>query len=146
MDIFCINQHQGAKTQEDLGRLRRCITGVDEVLFVCDVNGTAMKRVWCLYEVMVTLQEKTSLNCVFMGSNRNVYEAALVALMVLAGRFDDLDVREADATAASDKPMILAQIEESPGVDAMNAAVRKALRDAAENEFAKERHAFGSSW
>ena len=67
-------------------------------------------------------------------------------MMVLAGRFDDLDVREADATVASDKPMILAQIEESPGVDAMNGAVRKALRDAAENEFAKERHAFGSSW
>ena len=25
MDIFCINQHQGDKTQEDLGRLRDCI-------------------------------------------------------------------------------------------------------------------------
>ena len=119
---------------------------VEEVLFVVDVNGTAMTRVWCLYEVMVTLQEKTRLHCVFMGVDRNVYQAAMVALMVLAGRFDTIDVRNSEATVASDKPMIMAQIEENPGTDTMNAAVRAALKDAAKQEFAKTRHAFGSSW
>ena len=146
MDIFCINQHQGAKTQEDLGRLRDCIRSVNEVLFVVDVNGTAMTRIWCLYEVMVALQEEAHLHCVFMGASRNVFQAAMVALMVLAGRFDDVDVRDASATVASDKPLILSQIEENPGTEVMNAAVRAALKDAALREFEKTRHAFGSSW
>ena len=47
---------------------------------------------------------------------------------------------------AADKALILPQIEADPGTDVMNDAVRAALREAAEEEFAKERLSFGSSW
>ena len=66
--------------------------------------------------------------------------------MVLAGRFDHVDVRVSSATVPSDKELILKQIEKEPGVEAMNQALRSALKDAARAEFEKRRHNFGSSW
>ena len=146
IDILTINQPQGQKTAEDLQALDRVIQAIGNVIFVIDAKGTAMTRVWCLFEIMTAVRTKATVTAVFMGHKRSAYESAMLALAVLCGRFDNIDVRTAEATVASDKEMILNQVAQDPGLDEMNVLLRNTLRECALAEFAKEGHNFGSSW
>ena len=146
IDILTINQHQGEKTKEDLNALDRCIQDIGNVIFVIDAKGTAMTRVWCLFEIMTAVRTNANITAVFMGHKRSAYEAAMIGLSVLSGRFDAVDVRNSEATVASDKNMILNKVKSDPGIDEMNQLLRTTLRKCAMNEFQKNGHNFGSSW
>ena len=146
IDILTINQHQGEKTKEDLNALDRCIQDIGNVIFVIDAKGTAMNRVWCLFEIMTAVRTNASITAVFMGHKRSAYEAAMIGLSVLSGRFDAVDVRNSEATVASDKEMILNKVKSDPGIDKMNLLLHTTLRKCAMDEFQKSRHNFGSSW
>ena len=95
IDILTINQHQGEKTATDLQNLDRVIETIGNVVFIVDSRGIAMSRVWCLYEVMTAVRCGAKITALFMGESRNAYDAAIVAFAVLAGRFDDVDIRKA---------------------------------------------------
>jgi hypothetical protein len=145
IDILTINQHQGEKTTDDLSALDRVIGEIGKVVFVIDADGTAMTRVWCLFEIMSAVKYDADITAVFMGNNGNVVQSALIALSVLCGRFDNIDVREAQATVASDKEVILKQVEESIGIDEMNAVFKATLKSSAQKEeFEKKKKNFGS--
>ena len=70
------------------------IEEIGNVVFVVDAKGTAMTRVWCLYELMTAVRCGAKITAVFMGEGRSAYDAAIIALAVLAGRFDSVDVRD----------------------------------------------------
>jgi hypothetical protein len=146
MDIFTINQHQGEKTKEDLDALDKVIETTDNFLLVIDPRGTALTRVWCLFEIMTAVRVDANIVIDFMGSGGSAYESAMIALSILAGRFDNIDVRHSEATQQSDKDLILKEVEVNPGIDAMNDILRLTLREHAEAEFKKERMPFGSVW
>jgi hypothetical protein len=71
---------------------------------------------------------------------------AIIGLTILAGRFDNVDVREAAATEPLDKTLILTQVASDPGLDELSKILRTTLRAHAEREFARERFPFGSVW
>lgn len=146
IDIFTINQHQGEKTKEDLAALNQVIREIGKVVFVIDTKGSAMNRVWCLFEIMTAVKVDAEIVAVFVAENRNVFEAAMIGLSVLSGRFDNIDVRQAQATVENDKDMILNQVEESIGINEMNTLLRETLKISAKNEFEKDNKNFGSLW
>eukprot|EP00035_Acanthoeca_spectabilis_P010459 m.185392 g.185392 ORF g.185392 m.185392 type:complete len:421 (+) comp15026_c1_seq2:116-1378(+) len=146
LDVLTINQHQGDRTQADLAAVGECIARTGSLLFVVDARGTALSRVWCIYEIMTAVRADCDITVVFSGKNRSAFDSAIIALTVLAGRFDHIDVRDAQATVASDKALILEQVAANPGLDALSDLLRTTLRDHARQEFAKKAGPFGSAW
>lgn len=55
-DVLTINQHQGDRTQADLAAVGECIARTGSLLFVVDARGTALSRVWCIYEIMTAVR------------------------------------------------------------------------------------------
>lgn len=143
-----------------MAELVAAIVGPGHVLVVGDGWSpipVCLTRVWCLYEILNTIDRNCNLNfAVFSGAFKQFQEAETARrqsfwkrtldsfdLLDTPERFDrgaaaypvdidalPIDVRNADATVASDKQMIFNEIEQACGHDAVNKAVKASIKDA----------------
>lgn len=115
-DMFCQNQHIVGDVKATFDA---SVSQCSMVKFSLPDFGHphAATRVWCLFEIMTAVVKRKELKviCNPLTSKGNLD--------------DDLDIRDAQATVASDKEMILGWVEEKVegGVDALNREVKQAL-------------------
>ncbi len=136
IDLFAVNQH---KARPELERIEHAIERCKRTALVLDEAAMAPTRIWCVFELWVTITANHPIDLVF--ASPNGAWTVLYALCILAGRCSNLDVRNAEATNAADKVEILARIESSGvGCDVVNATVRDALCHAARVEVSEKAH------
>ena len=137
VDLFAINQHK--QVTEQLEEIDQAIKDCERTAIVLDESAVAPTRVWCIYELWITLREKHPIDVIFAGPNGTW--TVLNALCVSAGPCAELDVRKAESTKMGDKDGILERIESSTvNIDTVNNAVRQALSDAARDEVVNKAH------
>lgn len=155
-----LTQQRGSQGNDTMAELVAAIVGPGHVLVIGDGWApipVCLTRVWCLYEILNTIDNHCALNfAVFSGAFKQ-FQAAEAArrqsvlkrtldsfdLLDTPERFDrgaaafpvdidalPIDVRNADATVASDKQMIFNEIEKACGHDAVNKAVKASIQDA----------------
>jgi hypothetical protein len=141
IDLFAINQCEKRQEvkREEIKKIRDVVKRCARTVLVLDELALAPTRIWCVFEMWVTITANRPLNIVF--ASPNGAWTVLYALCILAGRCSKLDVREAEATNPSDKADILAEIESSGvGCDRVNDTVREALHHAARAEVLEKAH------
>eukprot|EP00854_Cymbomonas_tetramitiformis_P019290 gene19290-23059_t len=130
VDIFAISQHggMGGAMGADLKRLQDCLRASEAgTLLVMDEleetqdDGTVLKlvplkRAWCVYEIWSTLHLR--------GERRLRLHESGMARSAWHEVVDELDIRECHAWAQADKRMILASVEQTVGVEALNHRVK----------------------
>ncbi|CAK8993365.1 unnamed protein product [Durusdinium trenchii] len=105
---------------------------------IVDELALPLQRAWCLFEVLQTQLRATTetasafeglILCTSTGVLRNGQGGVDVA-MAIARQLAQLDLRDAQASAESDRLMIYALVEQMPGgFDAVNGFVRSSIRD-----------------
>lgn len=50
LDIFAINQNEGASQGDDLAQLKEVVEYADQTLMILDKEGSVLTRIWCLFE------------------------------------------------------------------------------------------------
>ena len=145
---------------DTMTELVNAIAGPGRVILIGDgwhPIPVCLTRVWCLFEILNTLQLHAVLSfAVFSGNFKKFQERKMTVrqhkwlrkldsfnLLERPDRFDrgaaafpvdtaslPIDVRNADATVESDKAMIFDKIEKGVGHDFVNTAVKKAIGDA----------------
>ncbi|GLC35175.1 hypothetical protein PLESTB_000562600 [Pleodorina starrii] len=104
LDIFAVNQHPGAGHDSDLAQLNRAIVSASGgTLVVLDNQAGPLARVWCLFEIWITVREKGlgSLHLLTYGFTNNDIRDC----------FQAIDVNTARATNEEDRQRILKYIE-----------------------------------
>ncbi|GFR45284.1 hypothetical protein Agub_g6392, partial [Astrephomene gubernaculifera] len=106
LDIFAVNQHPGQEQQDDMAQLKNAITiASGGTLVVLDHEAGPLGRVWCLFEIWLTVREKGlgSLHLLTYGfTNNDIWDC-----------FQAIDVKTAEATNEDDRKRILKYIERS---------------------------------
>ena len=143
LDIFCKNQHvvQGDDTAKEL---TRAVEATGTTLLMCDGSWFTPKcltRVWCLYEIMWALRLKSDLIVVlpqkkvlktlsdkFLGQDKHKKMESLDTYLLKA--MSSIDVKNSEATVATDKAVILKSIEETVGSQKMSSDISIVLGDA----------------
>ncbi|KAK3255915.1 hypothetical protein CYMTET_34926 [Cymbomonas tetramitiformis] len=137
LDVLCINQHQGECTAAELPRLERAISTCGATVVLIDAKALALRRVWCLFEILKTVTSDATLRTMFtcpVQSHMTIY-----AVLVVAGRFTGaVDIQtQAQATFEDDRVRILAEIENMMGFTKANRCIEQALLEGA-NGYLKE--------
>lgn len=138
-DLFNKNQHIVTSDSTAL-ELTEGIQQPGKMVFVLHpIKQWSVKRIWCLFEVLICMQVKAKLEVAFSFSMLDVFERQQVndgeeVKAIPWDSFDrysrelpDVDVENADATYLPDKAMILDQIRASVGIEEMNRTVRERL-------------------
>lgn len=119
-DMFCQNQHIVKDVQ---GTFDTAITQVSNlaVSIPNPAAPNAVTRIWCLFEIMSAVENSKPVTIYVNLSDHSAAQANV----------PEINVQEAQATVESDKEMILKLIDSriKGGVEALNTAVFKALRD-----------------
>ncbi|GLI70609.1 hypothetical protein VaNZ11_015539, partial [Volvox africanus] len=106
LDIFAVNQHPGKEQDDDLAQLSNAITNASGgTLVVLDSQAGPLGRVWCLFEIWITVREKGmgSLHLLTYGFTNNDIRDC----------FQAIDIKTAKATNEDDRQRILKYIERS---------------------------------
>lgn len=119
-DLFCQNQHIVKDVQ---GTFDKAITQISE-LAVSIPNPSsprAVTRIWCLFEIMSALDNNKKIQVYVNLTDRSAAQANV----------PEINAQDAEATVEKDKETILKLVESriEGGVEALNTAVFKALRD-----------------
>jgi len=116
-DLFCQNQHV---VEDVMGSFDRAISQCNSFSMTIPnpAQPIALQRVWCLFEIMSAVQ----------GKNKDIRIFCNPAVKIPNAN-NEVDIRNAEATVAADKTMILELVEEriEGGCDALNERVRKVL-------------------
>eukprot|EP00913_Durusdinium_trenchii_P010434 g9781.t2 len=118
--------------------LKHGISSCQGTSMIVDELALPLQRAWCLFEVLQTQLRATTetasafeglILCTSTGVLRNGQGGVDVA-MAIARQLAQLDLRDAQASAESDRLMIYALVEQMPGgFDAVNGFVRSSIRD-----------------
>ncbi|KAG2484060.1 hypothetical protein HYH03_017080 [Edaphochlamys debaryana] len=106
VDIFAVNQHPGQEQDDDLAQLNTAITNASGgTLVVLDHQAGPLGRVWCLFEIWITVRDKGlgALHLLTYGFTNNDIRDC----------FQAIDVKTARATNEADRLRILRYIERS---------------------------------
>ena len=137
LDIFAINQHVPPWREDppmSHGQvLKPAIVDCGRTVLILQPweKPKSFTRVWCLFEIMSTLEEGATLDVALSASERERFVTTLV------DDFDDImknissiDARKAKATVLKDRDSIFRLIENGSfgGFDALNDAVMGAIR------------------
>ena len=121
LDIFAINQNEGASQGDDLSQLKEVVEDANQTLMILDKEGSVLTRIWCLFEAWHTGKKCR------MGALRLLsYGVKWAALQKV---FVDLDVSKAKATVIEDRDRILNEIAADVGVLTMTHQLKDALVD-----------------
>ena len=118
LDIFAINQNEGASQGDDLSQLKEVVEDCDQTLMVLDNEGFVLTRIWCLFEAWHSGKK---------GKNALKLLAYGVMWEQLGKVFIDLDVAKAKATVIADRDWILADIAADVGIQNMSHQLKDAL-------------------
>eukprot|EP01031_Cornospumella_fuschlensis_P029782 gene29782-35961_t len=121
IDVFCKNQHVPAPAMDEFERAMSCTSRVMFCLWPVHIESelpVSLRRIWCLYEIWTCLRLKKELQVCC--DDRDLG-------LALRRKFD-LNVRQAEATVASDAALILGLIEASVGVDTFNADIMQSIK------------------
>eukprot|EP01031_Cornospumella_fuschlensis_P037056 gene37056-44973_t len=127
IDAFCKNQHVPAPAMDEFERAMACTSRVMFCLWPVHVEAempVSLRRIWCLYEIWTCqrLKKRLQVCC----DDRDLEQA-------LERNFD-VNVRQAEATVASDTALILGLIEASVGVDTFNVDITTAIKKCLEGQ------------
>ena len=136
LDIFAITQHGGLFQAEELAQLEGTVLAADSTLLILDPKrGIPLERIWCIFEIFVTLQQG-----VYGKLQARVGEVngagELIPCVdgdVLRQLADGVDIKCAQATVASDREVILARIASMTkghrlGIDELNRKLQRTVR------------------
>ncbi|KAG2494089.1 hypothetical protein HYH03_007729 [Edaphochlamys debaryana] len=121
LDIIAVNQHPGSRQDADIHAFARAVNAAGSTLLVLDEAGTPLKRVWCVYEIWVTLLGAAA-------SKLRVLHPS-ISPDRLRELFHSIDVEAAQASNAADRERILADVRGSIGSEQLNRLVKHALVD-----------------
>eukprot|EP00854_Cymbomonas_tetramitiformis_P013093 gene13093-15462_t len=136
VDIFLINQH--VPPWEEVPK-----RGPDEVLkppidqskrtvlvLAPWHKPVSLSRVWCLYEIITTIQCNAQLDVCLHPGDRGKFVNTLVSNFSRIKRiFEDIACENANASYPEDKDMIFEMIQESIGFDSLNSSVVRRLQE-----------------
>merc|ERR1711920_1201244 len=99
IDIFAINQANPTTKTHDLSELKNTVKTIGHTLMILDEKAFALTRVWCLFEVLHTIQNGAKLELAFMSNvdqtdvERQDRQASFIhdyilCLLACAGRYD----------------------------------------------------------
>lgn len=137
-DLFNKNQHIVTSDTTSI-ELAEAIRQPGKMVFVLHPSMQwAIKRIWCLYEVLVCMQVGAELQVAFSFEMLDMFERQQLNDINMKKRIrwnslaryrqlPSVDVSNADATVHSDKAMILAKIKETVGIAEMNQLVKDKL-------------------
>jgi len=141
IDIFNKNQHV-VNSSGTILELARCIKELKHtVLILHPSDRWALSRVWCLFEVLNTLQSEAKMSVALSFRFIDVLEDQRIEDLNQVPQgpswtelrryqaFQKIDVRTAEASIPEDKELIFKKIEESVGFDLMNERVLKAIEE-----------------
>ena len=131
--ICDFSMRQGAGLDEDLESLSDVIGAIGHTVLLMEPwhAPKPLERVWCVYEVFETHQRGARLTVSMGAAAAADFEVELVNnFESIAGKMACVDMRKASAYNPEDKTRIMAQVNESVGVSALNAVVIELLRDA----------------
>ena len=161
---------------DTMAELVAAITGPGKVILIgdgWDPIPVCLTRVWCLFEILNTIQHQAQLSFAVFSDNYKKFQDREMKsrqrrwlrwldqfdLLDQPERFDrgaaafprdtqslPIDVRHADATVESDKAMIFNKIEQGVGHDAVNTAVKVAISDARDGAIAAEKTVRKKVW
>lgn len=133
LDVVCVSQH-----------VTYSITPSWLTTTFCDAVGTIgssllvladwkhplpLKRAWCLWELLATIQQGTELHVAMPPAMRESFNERLFYDMpsVIKATFDAIDSERADATSKNDEAQILCSIRDSIGYDGANLVMKDRL-------------------
>ncbi|GLC68800.1 WD repeat-containing protein 49 [Pleodorina starrii] len=114
VDVLAINQHPGMQQARDLQDLEEAVRLARGTLVCLDPACTPFSRIWCLFEWWTTLNMRGLRNLVFLAEPSTRRR--------LGKLYKGIDVRNAQATVASDRDRILATIGDR--LDLVNAQLK----------------------
>jgi hypothetical protein len=123
VDVFSVNQSDPMGKSE-LGDLTSVIVGSQSTILIFSpwYDPEILRRVWCLYEIMVCLQHGKKLDIAMDSAQQADFVLAMSGmhheqktLADVAFAINKLDVSKATATYAGDRSMIFDMIEKNPG-------------------------------
>lgn len=124
LDVFAVNQNSGTLANKcDVDSFEETLRHTSVTLFHLDKQGTALRRVWCLYELWKTFVHRGAGTLQVMS-----YDIAWTQLKEI---FYGVDVEAAEALLENDKEIILSKIQADLGFQNFNDLLRDALVDSA---------------
>ncbi|KAK3287759.1 hypothetical protein CYMTET_4744 [Cymbomonas tetramitiformis] len=122
LDVFAVNQNTGTLANKvDVDSFEETLRQTSITLFKLDEQGTALRRVWCLYELWKTFVHRGAETLQVMS-----YDVEWTRLKEV---FYGVDVEAAEAFHQSDKETILSDIKADIGFQNFNELLRDALVD-----------------
>jgi len=150
---FCMNQH---RIQEAISRgdtvpfdtlaeqFSSRVRSIGHILSLMDSwrSPRYITRAWCIYELYVAMEANCKLDVIMTAREGRSFLRALITgdhgLEELWQALEQVDVRKAEASIATDRESILQLVEDGPGANALNQRVRSKLQarfaDVAEQE------------
>lgn len=130
-DLFVVNQHgQGSKVPFQVLRneFGQGVVGAGRTLLVLDDSASAMRRLWCVFEVAVTCAEGIPFEVLMTRRHEAAFRVQLVqGYDVVLARTLNVDVELADAKEASDADNIRAVVRNGQGFLRTNQLVLGAM-------------------
>lgn len=136
VDVFSVNQSDPMGKTE-LGDLTSVIIGSKSTILIFTPwhDPEVLRRVWCLYEIMICLQHGKKLDIAMDSTQQADFVLAMSGmhheqktLADVAVAINRLDVSKATATHVSDRSMIFDMIQKNPGgVPRLNKDVKRFL-------------------
>jgi hypothetical protein len=128
LDVCAVNQHSTAA--DDFNTyLPAAIGSTRQTLLCLDAEGLVFTRIWCLYEVWVTVDS--------FGADKLRVLLSGVDSEAAKHIYYYLDVSKAQASKPEDEKRILDGIKHRPGVAAMNQQIKDAIIQSAETTAAQ---------
>ena len=139
-DTMVVNQHYGSKKFTP-GELKEvfgpAVEAIGHTVAIFDRwdKSAYIGRIWCLYEMLITLQTQASkgtrLSVLLPNAQRDhLYATMRTDFNSIVGHLSKIDVKRAEAREESDREAILAAVEEyAGGSEAVNALVIREIRD-----------------
>ena len=122
LDIFTVNQHMPPwhedppKSIDHVLKSTLCTSGRTVLVLSPWEKPTSFTRVWCLFEIMTTLQEGATLDVALSAAERERFVKTLVNdFEDIMKNISTIDARKAEAAVQADRDAIFGLIEASPG-------------------------------
>jgi hypothetical protein len=134
IDLFAIHQHTRCDNirKIDILQLEAVVKSAVNVLLVCDERVKPLTRVWCLFEIAITLPNgnygKLQPRCGRLEGRKFVPIQDGDTLRAIA---DEIDLEKAEATVESDREMIFEMVKKmfpKQGLYDVNRIVKRLLR------------------
>ena len=133
LDMVVVNQHQTEELPESYfyDTFREAVRSIGRMYFVAMPweQPTPLTRSWCLFELYSSVVAEAELVVVVDGGEKARFVETLTSkFSSIMTAITGIDVSRAEAFKKEDQAKILKLVEDGPGVEAVNEAVKTQLR------------------